>query len=617
MGNNKSKPAKLGESIGIYNFESYSAPQISESGNEDWIEYGEDNNYFQYLIDLFHSSPTNNASIQAISDLIYGGGLEAVKGDRNLRGYIDFKKIFRPEDVKNACMDLKMLGWAVFLMVKSKDRKEYVRAKHWQGQTIRPERANDLGEIKNYYYAPDWGNVGGGDEPKKFAAFGFDKGANESILVIKRFSTGSFYFTPVDYQGGTQYADLECEVANFHINNIKNGLAPSMLINFNNGEADKKVKDQIESAVVNKFGGSSNSGKAILSFNDSKDEEATITPIQLSDADKQYQFLSEESTKKILRSHRITSPMLVGVGSQEGWSSNADEIQIASTYFDNTVIRPFQNTMIDGISKVLNANGHSLDLYFKTLQPLEFTDLSGKDISEQEKEKEMGLSMSKEMTENDEQEWQQFLEDKGEVIDLDIWEEIDEVEIDAEEPIFETEDLQDAITNLEGTENKFNLFKRFANKDKKSADDKGIFLIRYRYGPQQTNNESRVFCKNMVTAAKSGVIYRREDIDSMGKAGVNGQFSEKGKSTYSIWLYKGGAYCHHQWNRVTFRRKIVKGKIIPLTEKEKSMGIRTVIATYDKVANSTADKEGVPFKPTGWRVASKKTIDLPNRGKVN
>jgi hypothetical protein len=80
--------------------------------------------------------------------------------------------------------------------------------------------------------------------------------ASECILVCKPYSTGNYYFAPVDYQGGTQYANLEIEIANYHINNIMNGLAPSMLINFNNGQPPAEVKDMIEAQIQTKFSGS-------------------------------------------------------------------------------------------------------------------------------------------------------------------------------------------------------------------------------------------------------------------------------------------------------------------------------------------------------------------------
>lgn len=590
-------------SLEFIQLQSYTAPSIIEQKNKDWVQYGDDNNYYQYLIDLYHSSPTNNACIKGTVDQIFGKGLEVTRASRDLPGYIEFKKLFSADDIRAVAMDLKMLGQASFQLVKSKDRKKYVQAKHFPQQTLRPAKCNDKGEIEKYYYCPDWANIKRNHTPIEFRAFGYDQSANECILTIKPYSTGSFYFAPVDYQGGTQYANLEAEISNFHINNIMNGLAPSMLINFNNGQPSAEVKDTVEAQIKQKFGGSSNAGRFIISWNDGKESSADITPVQLSDAHNQYQFLSQESMQKIMVAHRIVSPLLLGIKDNTGFGSNADELKSASILFDNVVVRPFQRLIIDAVTKVLNFNGFNLNLYFKTLQPLEFTDLSGNVIDDETREEETGVSLASQkkkidladMTIQDEKSWIEHLKDKGEIINTDEWELIDVQEvIDADEEL------------------RFNL--AYDNPNKKSDDDKGVYKIRYRYGPDFVSNNSREFCSTMVQEAKSGVIFRREDIIQMGDAGVNGQFAPSGKSSYSIWKYKGGVNCHHRWERLTFKRKQVKGKFLPKQPNE--VGESRDLDNYNEVSNKSADNAGVPFSPSGWNTAKTRPIDMPNKGSL-
>ena len=590
-------------SLEFIQLQSYTAPSIIEQKNKDWVQYGDDNNYYQYLIDLYHSSPTNNACIKGTVDQIFGKGLEVTRASRDLPGYIEFKKLFSADDLRAVAMDLKMLGQASFQFVKSKDRKKYVQAKHFPQQTLRPAKCNEKGEIEKYYYCPDWANMKRNHTPIEFRAFGYDQSANECILTIKPYSTGSFYFAPVDYQGGTQYANLEAEISNFHINNIMNGLAPSMLINFNNGQPPAEVKDTVEAQIKQKFGGSSNAGRFIISWNDGKDSSADITPVQLSDAHNQYQFLSQESMQKIMVAHRIVSPLLLGIKDNTGFGSNADELKSASILFDNVVVRPFQRLIIDAVTKVLNFNGFNLNLYFKTLQPLEFTDLSGNVIDDETREEETGVSLASQkkkidladMTIQDEKSWIEHLKDKGEIINTDEWELIDVQEVtDADEEL------------------RFNL--AYDNPNKKSDDDKGVYKIRYRYGPDFVSNKSREFCSTMVQEAKSGVIFRREDIIQMGDAGVNGQFAPSGQSSYSIWKYKGGVNCHHRWERLTFRRKQVKGKFLPKQPNE--TGESRDIDNYNEVSNKSADNAGVPFSPSGWNTAKTRPIDMPNKGSL-
>jgi hypothetical protein len=388
---------KVEQSIHVIGLSSYSRPEVSENGRNDWVEYGDENDYFDYLIDRYNGSPTNNASINGISEMIYGKGLDATDSEDKPAEYAEMKKLLRKDCMKKVCYDYKMMGQAAVQVIYSKDRSKIVQVEHMPIETLRAEKVSNDGEIKAYYYSSDWINIKPSDKPKRIPAFGTSNQGIE-ILYIRPYRAGFYYYSPVDYQGGLQYAELEEEIANYHINNIQNGLAPSMLINFNNGVPDKEQRDEIERAIYNKFSGSSNAGKFILAFNDSKELAATIEPVQLTDAHQQYQFLSDESMKKVMVSHRIVSPMLVGIKDNSGLGNNAEELQTASVLMDNTVIRPMQVTILDEFERILEYNNIDLDIYFKTLQPLEFTDLTNA-VTESEIEKETGVKKDAQQTE--------------------------------------------------------------------------------------------------------------------------------------------------------------------------------------------------------------------------
>ena len=375
--------------IHIVNMSSYTRPEIKEQYNRDWVEYGEDNNYFNYLIDRYNGSATNNAAINGIAEMIYGKGLEAVDSKENEKDYKEMKELFTKDCMKKICYDYKMMGQAALQIIYSKDRKKIVQVEHIPVETLRAEKANNKGQIQAYYYAKDWSEITSKLNPKRIPAFGTSNAGLE-ILYIKPYRAGFYYYSPVDYQGGLQYAELEEEIANYHINNIQNGLAPSMLINFNNGVPTEEQRSFIEQNIQEKFSGSSNAGRFILAFNDSKELSASIEPVILSDAHEQYKFLSDESMRKVMVSHRIVSPMLVGIKDNTGLGNNAEELQTASLLMDNTVIRPMQVTILDELERVLMYNGIELDIYFKTLQPLEFTDLTNA-ITDAEIEKETGI----------------------------------------------------------------------------------------------------------------------------------------------------------------------------------------------------------------------------------
>jgi hypothetical protein len=416
--------------------------------------------------------------------------------------------------------------------------------------------------------------------------------AGIEILYIKPYKAGYYYYAPTDYQGSLPYAELEEEVANYHISNIKNGLAPSMLINFNNGTPTEDEQTLIEARIADKFSGSSNAGRFILAFNDNKELAATIEPVQLSDASEQYQFLSEECTKKIMVGHRVTSPMLLGIKDQTGLGNNADELKTASILFDNIVIRPLQEVLLDAVETVLSFNGASLNVYFKTLQPLEFKEdvVAPSDIVEESTGVESsGFGFSADVSDEVLNGMFEALNEFGEDEDLDEWELVDERPVD-----YEQEEYLDSILKFAKTGEAFPNAK--SEQDGVTKDGRK-YKIRYSYAPGATKANSREFCKLMVNAKK---VYRKEDIMRMRKQEVNAGFGPRGAATYDIWLYKGGARCHHFWMRKTY---LAKAEGVTPDAKNPNADISV----------NQARKAGVKPETNNPKVA-KRPVDMPNEG---
>jgi hypothetical protein len=570
----------------VVNLSTYTSPKIVEKSNKEWVSYGADNNYFAYLIDRYNGSPTNNAIINGISEMIYGRGLDALNSEKKPEAYAKMKTLFHKDCVRKLCYDLKLMGQCSMQIIYSKDRKTIAQVEHIPVENLRAEKCNDKGEIEAYYYSDDWTKVKRADETTRIPAFGYST-ENIEIVYVKPYRAGYKYYSSPDYQGGLQYAELEEEISNYHLNNILNGLAPSMLINFNNGTPNAEERQMLENRIYQKFSGSSNAGKFILAFNDNPESAATIEPIQLSDAHNQYQFLSDESGKKIMVAHRVVSPMLLGIKDSSGLGNNAEELKTASTLMDNTVIRPFQTLLIDAFDSILAYNNISLKLYFKTLQPLEFTDLENV-VDEETREEETGVKLSQDLPDELGSDIADALIDLGQDEDelLKEFEVIDEREVNYDEE----QGLDEVITDLNQPKDKSLLSKiwefvstgsakpyRESEQDgtsKQTKEEGNEFLVRYMYAPARTKATSRQFCSKMVSAKK---VYRKEDIVAMENKVVNAGFGKGGSDTYSIWLYKGGARCSHKWFRKTYVRK----------EGAKGLG--------DAISTTEARKRG--FKP--------------------
>ena len=570
------------------NLSSYTTPKVVEYKNKEWVAYGEDNNYFKYLIDRYNGSPTNNAIINAISAMIYGRGLDATNSNQKPDEYAKMISLFNADCTRKLCYDLKLMGQCAMQVIYSKDRNTIAQIEHFPVETLRAEKCNEDGDIEAYYYFSDWSKYKPTSKAKRIPAFGTSNEAIE-ILYVRPYRAGFHYYSPVDYQGGLQYSELEEEIGNFHLNNIMNGMSPSMLINFNNGVPNEEERELIEQRIYQKFSGTSNSGKFILAFNDNAETAANIEPVQLSDAHQQYQFLSEESTKKIMVSHRIVSPMLIGIKDQTGLGNNADELKTASTLLDNTVIRPFQHLLIDAFDKILAYNKISLKLYFKTLQPLEFTDLENVEDAET-KEEETGVKLKQE--DLSDEEFDIILDElRGEKIS-NRWE-----EVDAREYSTENEDIEEwATKNIESKEQQLEKRSIDSKKSGFSYLDKSLYKVRYKYSQKYSSGKSRQFCRIMMARSQRGVVYRIEDIDKASRAGVNRSFGHKGQA-YDLFKYKGGVNCGHFFSEVLYRLK--------------SKTMKKKIQNYDEVKSIPKSYKPTPAGHKKAKVAPK---DMPNNG---
>lgn len=261
-----------------------------------------------------------------------------------------------------------------------------------------------------------------------------------------------------------------------------------------------------------------------------------------------------------------------------------------------------QEVILDALEKILSYNDLRLNIYFKTLQPLEFTEDIATPMDAETREEETGVKMSaakKQAPEIHEHELDAMfleLDELGETINEDEWELVDERPVD-----YEQEDALDSMLKL--------AYVASAKPYERSEQDMGLYKVRYSYAPNTAGQDSREFCKKMVAANK---VYRKEDIEAMGNKAVNKGFGPFGTDTYSIWLYKGGANCHHFWMRKTyFRKRNEDGTFKTAPDSNAQFE-----ANEKQVSVNQARKAGVPLE-TNDPLVAKRPIDMPNNGYLN
>jgi len=569
--------------ISIVNLSAYTSPVIQENKKNDYIEYGSDNNYFQYLIDRYLYSATNGAIITGVANMIYGKGLDALDSNKKPNEYAQMKSIIKDSDLRKIALERKLLGMAAMQVVMQ--NKIVKQVLHFPMQTLRAEKCNDKGQIEAWYYHPDWTKKKPSEEVKRIPAFGFGNGNEVEIYVIHPYVSGFDYYSPIDYSGALPYALLEENIADYQINDVQNGFSGTKVINFNNGIPSEEMRDKMKRDVMGKLTGARGE-KVIIAFNANAESKTTVEDLPLNDAPAHYEYLSKECFDKLIVGHRVTSPMLLGIRTGDGGlGNNADEIKTATLLFDNIVIKPYQLEIIDALDEILAVNDISLKLYFKTIQPLEFVDVEG--MNKETTEEETGVKMSKHLDTID-------LDSFGEEIDLNEWELIDSRQVD-----YDTEEELDKKLESLNNPKQSTLSKVWnfvstgtANPNAKSEQDGELFKSRYRYSGS-ISSKSRAFCQKMLSADK---LYRKEDIQRMSLSAVNAGWGPEGADTYDVFLYKGGGACHHYWTRETYRKKADVNN-----------------PNAEEISPAKARKEG-EILPTNNPLVYQKPINMPNQG---
>jgi hypothetical protein len=497
------------ENIRLINLNSYTRPKIDENIGKGYVLNGRNNAFYQYLIDRYNGSPTHAAIVNSYVDLIYGNGLHARNASTNIQDWVLFKTIMKDKDIRKSLFDYVLFNEFSFQVIKTRVGNDLGSILHLPKERLAPSIENDQEEIERYFYSRDW------SELTKYPAtpygsfeFSEDK---ETIYVGKPYRAGKVYFSDPEYLPGIGYMQAEEEISNYCLSHIKNGLSFGYIINIPDGKSySSDEKDELERKIKSKLAGSSNAGKFVLSFN-GRDAEITITPLQVNDAHKQWQFLTTEAKQQIMTSWRVTSPMLFGIKDNTGFGNNADELDTAEAQLMKRVIQPKQRFYLDALAEILEKYDINLDLYFKPLT--------------EPKEAQVKLSTEKKKSELDL------------FIDLGEDESIEGYDLVKVEVVDYENEIKLAST---GTANPLN----------KSRFDLFDTITRYRYAGDQLGE--REFCSKMVAAKK---IYRVEDIEAMEDVAVNPGFGPKGANSYNVLKYKGGVNCHHYWEKLTYRRK--------------------------------------------------------------
>jgi len=336
-------------------------------GDNGYIKYGANNLFPQELIKLYNYSSTNGACIMAKTEATIGKGLVADNAEilKKANPRESWNNIFR-----KVAYDMNLFGGFALQIIWSKDRTKIAEVYHVDYSYVRAEYKDDFGNIPGYYLSSDWARTSqyGSDSVSYLPAFNpINAGAEpKQLYVYSPYRPGIEYYPLPDYMGGIHIIALDAEVDNFHMNNIKNGLAPSLAITTFQNASDEE-QEWIERALRAQYAGSDNAGSLLYMDVESPDMAPIITPIPGNGNDAYYEVMNNMIQQKILTAHRITSPMILGIKT-EGQLGGRDEMLDAYLLFMNTVINPIQSAILGCFEELQEINHGDVTLGVETTQ---------------------------------------------------------------------------------------------------------------------------------------------------------------------------------------------------------------------------------------------------------
>lgn len=397
------------DNFSVINYTDQEIPVFCEKQGQKFVTYGADDLYGDYLRDLFITSSTNGAIINGVADMIYGGGLDATDkddSDGTKEQWLRLQDLLRKSDedlLQKVAFDIKLYGMTYVNVIWNASRTRIAQLKHLPVHTIRSGIADSEGVISEFYYKSDWRDKR--EVEKAIKAFSNeDRTTASTCFQIKRYTPSLHYYALPDYAGGNNYIELDQEISEFHLQGIRRGFFPSMLLSFKNGVPTQQERRVIEQKVIDKFTGADNAGRILITFNDGDETAPEFTPITQNGADGMYEYLSKLVSEKIITAHRVVSPLIFGVRSEGGgFGNNADELRDSYSLFNNTVVAPFQDILLNAFSKLFAINDIELDIFFITAKPADFLDLDVIDTLDEGVQQKEGIE-SEDGVDNPEQE---------------------------------------------------------------------------------------------------------------------------------------------------------------------------------------------------------------------
>jgi phage portal protein BeeE len=360
--------------VSVLEFQAHKVPEFKEQNGKDWVLYGTEapwiNRYPDYLLHIYDRSAKHYAIVNGKVDYVIGQGVSVNDRGLNTEQVAKLSKfINEPNPMQNlndliamCSLDLEIFGGFALEILYDKKGK---MAEIYHAEFAK-YRVNKDG--KTFYHCDDWKKAKA-DTITTIPAFDWNKPSGKQLLYIKAYHPKADHYPLPPYLGAIPYIELDSEIANFHLNSVKNGFMAGTVFSFNNGQPTEEEQEKIEEKIEEKFSGTDNANKILLLFNDSKEQGVQIDPMSSNGFEDRFDILNKTVQQEIFSGHRVVDPALFGI-KEEGVFSGRTQIRDSYELFKNTYVRARQAFIIDIFNELAALNGFEKRLSIIDSEPI-------------------------------------------------------------------------------------------------------------------------------------------------------------------------------------------------------------------------------------------------------
>lgn len=314
---------------------------------EPFVRWGLDNmqvDRFYWYVDY---SPIHNACIRSKVDNAAGKGFT--------NDYRINTKESINEVIKQMFWELIVTGNLFLEIVWKKDRAQGISGFHVIPSKYMRAKQPENTELYSdtWFFCHDWTawKKSGIIELKEFDPNNY---TDRQIVNIKSYQPGYIFYGTPDYTASLLDIRLSRAISEFNLSNISNGASPSLWVHFPESAPDSQnEQENILQRLEDRYVGSKNAGRIIVSWGGADGEKPEITQIQQTLNQGMFSEIFALVRENILAGHKIPDPSLIGLPSPSGFSSQAEQIETAYKLFQSTTIFPLQEFLIAELKPIL------------------------------------------------------------------------------------------------------------------------------------------------------------------------------------------------------------------------------------------------------------------------